>query len=292
MFNRLWMIDDFNFSVGLKIILIGFIGVLLSTFILAPIVFRGIELVNDEKISAILKKIVERSKVKKVPVIYKIRTAQLNAIAYFILNKPCIGLSTGLLEAYYGHVLNDQDLECIFAHLLYYHKSRNTFKRNFMYGIASLYNSICYIFLFSGRGFLRLARITEQKGSNFFARIAGYICIIIGIIFRIPEKLSSIIASPLIFSFQKDADIAARKITGPKEMQEVLQKMVKYNGKINKDLSLLPDSEYWFIQPVKLLKIDQLFLFRPSFDRRMHNFFPDKLHDYFCHINCLLFELY
>ncbi len=273
MVSNLWRISQVDLLLALKVILTGLIAVGCSTFILAPIIFRGIEQVQDKDIHTILRKVTDQSQVKKIPGICRVRTSQANAIAYFVFNRSCIGLTNGLLEAYHNRDLNDQDLESIFACLLYYFKSGTTIKRNFMYSIASLYNSMCYILLFSGRGFFRLAKITEQRGSGFLIRMTGMICMIIGLLFRIPEKISSCIASPLIYRFQKDADKFAERLTGPKGMQRVIQKVIEYNRKLNKELSVLPDPEYWFVEPVRLLKMDQLVLFRIPFQNRINSFF-------------------
>ena len=258
---------------GIKVILTGFIAVLISAFILAPVLFRTIEPINDQKIYLILERVTKQLNYKSIPKMYKMRTAQLNAVAYFMINKPSIGLTTGILEAYQNNYLNDQDFECIFAHLLSYHVSQNSFKRYFMYGITSLYNSMGYILIFSGRGFLRLANMTEGKGSRFLTWLLGYICMLIGIIFRIPEKIGSIFAFSLINRFQQNADLVGKNITSPTAMQEVLQKMYEYNKKINKKLSILPEPEYWFIQPVKLLKIDKMLLFSHPLQKRIRSFF-------------------
>ena len=270
-----WFSDDFvSISMGIRVALTGFIAVLISAFILAPIFFRSIEPINDQKIYLILERIAKQLNYKNVPKMYKIRTAQLNAIAYFVINKPSIGLTTGILEAYQNNYLNDQDFECIFAHLLSYHVSQNCFKRYFMYGIISLYSSIGYILIFSGRGFLRLADMTEAKCSRFFACLSGYLGMLFGTIFRIPEKIGSIFALLLINRFQQNADLVAKNITSPTAMQEVLQKMYEYNKKIDKKLSILPEPEYWFIQPVQLLKIDKILLVSHPLEKRIRSFFP------------------
>jgi Zn-dependent protease with chaperone function len=257
---------------GIKVVLTGFIAVLISAFILAPILFRSIESIDDQKISVILERVAKQLNYKAIPKMYKIRTAQLNAIAYFMINKPSIGLTTGILEAYQNNYLNDQDFECIFAYLLSYHISQNCFKRYFMYGISSLYNSIGYILIFLGRGFLRIADMTEAKGSKFFAWLSGHLCLLVGTIFRIPTKIGSIFAFLLINRFQRNADLVAKNITSPTAMQEVLQKMHEYNKKIDKKLSILPEPEYWFIQPVQLFKIDKMFLFSYPLEKRIRNF--------------------
>jgi len=268
-----WFIDNFvSISMGIKVVLTGFIAVLISAFILAPVCFRSIEPINDQKIYLILERVAKQLKVKNVPKMYKIRTAQLNAIAYYMINKASIGMTTGILEAYQNNYLNEQDFECIFAHLLSYHVSQNCFKRYFMYGITSLYNAIGYILIFSGRGFLRLANMTEAKGSRFFAGLSGYLCMLVGTIFRIPEKIGSIFAFLLINRFQQNADLVARNITSPTALQEVLQKMNEYNKKIDKKLTILPEPEYWFIQPVQLLQIDRILLVSHSLEKRIRSF--------------------
>ena len=269
---RFWMVDEFSVLLGFKIILTGLIAVLASTFILEPIVFRSIERIEDDGLNAILKKIARQYQMNKIPGIYRIRTAQMNAIAYSMINKPCIGLTSGLLEAYQVHSFNEQDIECIFTHLLTVHRDQNVLKRNLMVGIAGFYNLIGYIFIISGRGFSRLGKITAQKASSLLALITGIVCIFIGILLRIPAKLSSILAFPLIYRFQKDADRATGEVTGFSPLLNTIQKMVEYNKKIDKELSILSEPEYWFIKPVKLLPIDRIFLFRPSFKRRTDQF--------------------
>ena len=266
---RFWMINDFSVLMGCKIALTGLIAVIGSTFILEPIVLKGLERIEDDELSAILEKIAFQYHMNKTPGIYQIRTSQTNAIAYWMANKPCIGLSSGLWEAYQAHAFDDQDITCILAHLLTVHRERIAFKRNLMLGIAGFYNLLGAVFLISGRGFSRLAKITGQQASSIFASMTGITCILIGNLFRIPAKLSSILALPLIYSFQKDADQAAGKVAGFNSLRKTIQKIIEYNEKIDKELSILSEPEYWFIKPAKLLWIDRILLVRPSVRKRI-----------------------
>lgn len=264
-----WLIDYMSFSTGINIILAGIIAVLFSVFILAPIVFRSLDLINDQKINDILLKVANRYGIKKLPGIYRIRTAQINAINYSFVNKCCIGLTAGMLDAYRDKQLNDEDFEYVFAYILFQQKSHNDFKRNLVYGIASFYKSISYINLFFGWGFLRMAIIIDHKISRLFSYILGYFFVLVGIFLRVPEKLGSILAAPLIFKFQENADLNACKIVSPTAIKKTLKKIYNYNHNISQNLTILPEPEHWLFQPVRLLKIDQLFLFRSSFEKRI-----------------------
>lgn len=254
---------------GIKIILTGFIAVLFSMFAFTPLILRSIESVNDKKISFILEKVVKQMKFDKMPKVFRIRTVQLNAISFYTINKKSLGLTTGLIEAFQNNQLDEKELECIFAYLLSYHSNQNTFKRYFMYGISTLYNSIGYIFIFLGRGFYRLAEMTEQRGYRIFTWFLGFLCILAGIIFRIPGKIGSIFAFSLIYSFQRNADFMAKKITNKETLRNVLQKINGNNKNINKRLTILPNPEYWFIKPIKMLMVDKLVLFRIPLEKRI-----------------------
>jgi len=267
---NLWNIGNYNgISGGIKVVLTGFIAVLLSMFILTPIILRSSEHVNEKKISLILEKVTNQMKFDKTPKVFRIRTAQLNAISFYMINKKSLGLTTGLLEAFRNNQLNEQELECIFAYLLSYYSNQNIFKRYFMYGIPVFYNSIGYIFIYLGRGFYRLAEMTEQRGYKIFAWLSGFLCILAGKILRVPEKICSFFAFPLIYNFQRNADFMAKKITNQETLQSVLQKIDGINKDIDKRLTILPNPEYWFVKPINLLRIDKLFLFRIPQNKRI-----------------------
>lgn len=60
-----WIINDFvSISMGINVVLTGFIAVLISAFILAPVFFKSIEPINDQKIYLILERVAKQLKYK------------------------------------------------------------------------------------------------------------------------------------------------------------------------------------------------------------------------------------
>ncbi|MBN2394873.1 MAG: hypothetical protein JXC36_00235 [Candidatus Atribacteria bacterium] len=276
---RFWStIDSISLLTGIRIVLSSIIAVLLSVFVFPPILFRSQGLVDDQKLNAILERMADHYGFKKIPGIYRIRTVQMNAIYYSSMNKHCIGLTSGILDAYRDQLLSDKDLEYIFSFTLFQKKNQNDLKRNLMFGIASFYKSMGYIVLFLGRGFLRIRKVTNHRAFSFFGYILGAFFILVGTILRVPEKIGSIFAAPLIVNFYKNADLYSSKIIDLGAMKAILQKINDYNQKIEQNLSLLAEPEYWLVQPVKLFKIDQLFMLRPSFEKRIQWILLNKIH--------------
>ena len=261
--------NNISIYIGIKIIITGFISVLISMFILTPIILRNIKLANNIEISLILEKIARQMKFEKTPNILMVKTAQINAISFNLINKKSIGLTTGFIEALQENQFNKQELECIFAYLLSYHSNQYTIKRYFMYGIVALYSSLGYIFIFLARGFYRLAEMTEQRGYRIFILLLGFLCIIAATLLRIPEKIGSIFAFPLIYSFQRKADSVAKKFTNQEILRNVLHTISENNKNITKRLNVLPNPEYWFVKPVNLFWIDKIFLFRIPLNKRI-----------------------
>lgn len=251
-----------NISIAIVATITGFAAVLLSIYVLQPLVFRAVDTVGDEKVLTILNKTLKELNYQKIPKIYKIRTAQINAVAYLMFNKKCIGLTTGLVEAHQKNIINDQDLKYILFYTLSYHIKGNSFKRSFMLGIASFYSAVGYILIFLGMGFLKLTKISAQRLSRLFSTFLGYLCVLVGIMFRIPEKIGSILSFYLIYHFQKNADLLAQNNTSAEVMQESVKKIHEYNKSIDKKITILPFPEYWFVKPVRLLIVDKIILFR------------------------------
>ncbi|MDD4362893.1 MAG: hypothetical protein PHD33_01620 [Atribacterota bacterium] len=253
-----------NAEIFLKIILTGLICVIFSNFFLSAIVFRSVKSIADEKIEKLLHQTAERLNYnKKIPKVLKINTSQLNAISFNIINNHCLGLTTGLVDAYQNEQLGDKDMEYILLYLLSFHLYKNTYKRYLLSGITNLYSAIGYIFIYFGRGFMRLADFTKQIISKCVACVLGSIFLLIGNILKIPEKIGFLFARQLIKKFQKNADHLAMKYIDQDFMQETLQKIDEKNKYIAQDkkVAILPYPEYWFVQPLQLATVDKLFLF-------------------------------
>lgn len=259
-----------NFIFFLKIATIGMMAALISVFILPPMVFRAVVRVKDKEIYEVLSELSQQMGFTKMPEIYEIRTAQINSVPYWFMTKKCIGLTTGTIEAFQKKVLNRQDIKCILSHALAHHLSHDLIKYGIMYGIVAGYEALGYILIFSGRGFSRLAKMTVKKESQYISKILGYILLLAGVALRLPAKIGSLLASPLIIHFQKKTDIISSQYLALSEIVNTLKKVFEINqGLCKKKMALLPYPEYYYIKPIRLLKIDQIASFVPDFNKRL-----------------------
>ncbi len=220
-----------GFSMLLSFLFVGGIVALFSAYILTPLVMRGLKPFKDSEILEILENLSKQTGMGNVPVLTIVDTSEINAVAYNSILGRRIGITKGLVEAYYNKALSKNELKSILAHELGHHKSLDCLKISFVFSIVSFYEAIGYLIIIIGRG---IAHIGEYSGerAGLVSVLFGWVLAITGYILRIIAKIASIFAFHFNRKQEYSADVFGASLTSPKAMANALEKIEKLNSEL------------------------------------------------------------
>ncbi|MBA7513758.1 Protease HtpX [subsurface metagenome] len=258
-----------GFLVLLSFIMVGVMVALFSAYILTPLVMRKLKPFNDPEILEILEKLAEKAKMKNAPLLTMVDTPEINAVAYLSLLGRRVGITKGLIESYHKKAINKSELKSILAHELGHHNSLDCLKISFAFSIVSFYEAIGYLIIIMGRGIAYMGEYSDER-AGCASTLLGWTVSLMGYILRIISKIAEIFAFHLTRKQEYSADSFGAGLTSPKTMAKALEKIENLNSELTaKEISGLPYTDRWQLQPVNPSWIDKLFDTHPPTRERV-----------------------
>lgn len=259
-------------------LLIGFIVAFFSAYVLTPWSLRKEMRPFDSAPLQVLKSLEElsnRAGIKKVPKLMIKETLEINACAYASLSGDRVCVTKGLMDAYQTGRIDEKELNAILGHELGHIRNRDSFRRGVVLSWISICDTMGNLFIIIGTavgvtGTVAVAGSREERAFEFVMAIIGWASVIAGFIMKIIAKIASILAFHHSRRQEHAADEVAAELTSPEVAASALQKIEDLNNElIAKELSILPYSDRWQMQPRNTSWIDSLWDTHPPMEKRI-----------------------
>ena len=249
-------------------LLIGVIVAFFSAYILTPwSLWTEMKHFNDAPLQVLksLEELSRRAGIKKVPKLMIKETPEINACSYASLFGNRVSVTKGLMDAYQNGKVEEEELNAILGHELGHIRNRDCLRSELVLSWISLFDLGNWYYWFF-IGFLR-----GKRGFRLLMAIATYYPFIIpGFIMKLISKIASIPAFHLSRREEYAADEIGAELTSPEITASALKKIENLNNElVAEQISLLPYSDRWQLQPRNTSRIDRLFDTHPPMEKRI-----------------------